>query len=62
MTMVSDLVAIGIVQIADSIPEDDEIDELEEELEGIDEDEGSYQGFDDGTMTLIAQHRLENYY
>ncbi|GIC90824.1 E3 ubiquitin-protein ligase TOM1 [Aspergillus udagawae] len=27
--------------------EDDEIDELEEELEGIDEDEGSYQGFDD---------------
>ncbi|KAF7160404.1 hypothetical protein CNMCM5623_005959 [Aspergillus felis] len=27
--------------------EDDEIDELEEELEGIDDDEGSYQGFDD---------------
>jgi hypothetical protein len=60
-TTVSDLVAIGIVQIADSVLEDDEIDELEEELEGIDEDEGSYQGFDDGTMTLIAYPSLKNY-
>jgi hypothetical protein len=41
--------------------EDDEIDELEEELEGMDEDEGSYQGFDDGKSDMNSHPSLANY-
>lgn len=34
--------------IANYFKEDEELDELEEELEDADDDQGSYQGFDEG--------------